>query len=196
MPTSFGGTRRGLLKNFHEDKHRRMIRTTICRRGMLEHVMAQEKPNRLAEWVVLLRRQWPVVQRHGAEWLDACREDPRLIWQTAVIRYGVYGLGLLIGIWLLITVAHSIAPPLPVSATPEATTADFHVVCTDPNCGYHFVIHRPFGFSKFPVDCPRCERKTGEQARPCNSKTCQGRWIAPVDVDGKLTCPHCGAEIE
>ena len=154
--------------------------------------MAREDPNRFAEWVVLLREQVPVVRRHLAAWAKACREEPRLIWQTSAVRYATYCLAGLIVVWGVLGVADIVAPPRPAAARPEATTADYHVICSNPECGYHFVVRRRFGFKKFPVRCPKCEQKTGEQARRCNSKTCQGRWVAPVRIDGVMVCPRCG----
>ena len=157
--------------------------------------MAQERPNRLAEWLLLIRKQSPVVREHFAAWIEAVREEPRLAWETSAVRYAVYGFAGILLIWLATNLSGWIAPPAP-NAKPTATTADFHVVCSDPNCGYHFVIHRPFGFHKFPVECPKCKRETGVSARRCNSPACDGRWVAPVQTDQGLKCPLCGAKLE
>jgi len=154
--------------------------------------MAQEDHNRLAEWVVLLREQVPVVRRRLAAWAEACREEPRLIWQTSAVRYATYCLAGLIVLWSVLGVADIIAPAPLASAKPEAITADFHVVCSNPVCGHHFVVRRKFGFKGFPVQCPKCEQKTGEQARRCSSGTCQGRWVVPLRTDRGLVCPRCG----
>jgi hypothetical protein len=88
------------------------------------------------------------------------------------------------------------APAVPEGAQPEAKTADFHVVCTNPDCGHHFLIHEKFGFHRFPVVCPACGQKTGAEARRCFSETCRGRWVAPREVNGKLQCPVCGQPFE
>jgi hypothetical protein len=157
--------------------------------------MAQERPNRLAEWLMLVRRQTPIVREHFAAWIEAVREEPRLAWETSAVRYTVYGLAALVLVWFATNLSGWIAPP-PPSAKPAATTADFHVVCSDPNCGYHFVIHRKFGFDDFPVECPKCHHKTGVSARRCNSPTCDGRWVAPLQTDQGLKCPLCGAKLE
>ncbi len=153
--------------------------------------MAQENPNRLAEWVVLVRRQWPVLKQHLADWLGACRENPTLIWATPSVRYGTWLVGGLIAVWFVVWLSGSLVPPPPAAAKPEATTADYHVICTDPDCSHHFVINRSFGFTSFPVDCPKCKREIGERAIRCNSESCQGRWVAPIETDTGSECPYC-----
>jgi len=153
--------------------------------------MAQENPNRLAEWVELARAQVPVLRKRLEEWLAAVREEPAVLWEATAVRYTVYGLGAVMLAWLALWLARGLAPPPPASAKPEATTADFHVVCVNQKCGHHFVINRAFGFHKFPVECPACRGKTGMEGRRCFSSTCQGRWIAPQEKDGGLYCPVC-----
>ena len=157
--------------------------------------MAQERPSRLAEWLMLVRKQMPVVREHFAAWVEAVREEPRLAWETSAVRYAVYALAGVVLVWLATSMTGWLAPPPPPSARPTATTADFHVVCSDPNCGYHFVIHRKFGFRDFPVECPQCKRGTGVSARRCNSPSCNGRWAAPSQAEKGLQCPHCGAKL-
>ena len=156
--------------------------------------MAQEEPNRFVEWFHLLRGQVPVVRQRLKDWVEAVREEPALIWQTTTVRYAVYGLGAVVLLWGASQVAGTIAPP--ATARPQAKTADFHVVCTNQDCRHHFVIHREFGYREFPVDCPKCQKRTGAQARPCNSATCRGRWVPLERQDGKLYCPVCGAQFE
>lgn len=158
--------------------------------------MAQENPNRLAEWVALCRNQVPVARRHVAEWIEAAREDPHLIWDTPAVRYATYGLSAVILVWIALAVAHSIAPPLPAETQPMAASADFHVVCTNPACAWHFAIHREFGFRDFPVVCPNCNKKTGARAARCNSPQCRGRWVAPVRAGDMLRCPYCGNRVD
>lgn len=158
--------------------------------------MAQERPSRLAEWLMLVRRQIPIVREHFATWLEAVRQEPRLAWETSAVRYTVYGLTGLVLVWLATTFTGWLTPPPPASARAAATTADFHVVCSDSRCAYHFVINRKFGFDDFPVECPKCKRETGVSARRCNSASCGGRWIAPVRTDQELQCPACGAKLE
>ena len=156
--------------------------------------MAQEEPNRFVEWFHLLRGQIPVIRQHLKDWVEAVREEPVLIWQTVAVRYAAYGLGAVVLLWGAYQVAGTFAPP--ATATPQAKTADFHVVCTNPDCRHHFVIHREFGYRKFPVECPKCHKRTGAQARRCNSATCRGRWVPLERKDDKLYCPVCGAQFE
>ena len=158
--------------------------------------MAQERPNRLAEWLMLVRKQMPIVREHFAVWLEAVREEPRLAWETSAVRYTVYVLAGVVLVWLATTLTGMLTPPPPPSARAAATTADFHVVCSDTQCAHHFVINRKFGFDDFPVKCPKCQRETGVSARRCNSASCGGRWIAPVRTDQGLQCPVCGAKLE
>ncbi|MEK6674498.1 MAG: hypothetical protein AABZ47_02460 [Planctomycetota bacterium] len=141
----------------------------------------------------MIRRQTPVARDHFLNWFDAVRENPRLIWETPAIRYTTYGLCLILLGWSLSAFATWVSPPLPTGAKNVAVTADFHVLCTNPNCELHFVINRPFGFHKFPVECPKCHQPTGHSARRCFSENCKGQWIAPIEENGKLTCPHCGS---
>lgn len=158
--------------------------------------MAQEKQSRLEEWAGIVRAQIPVVRERFDTWVAGVAEDPSLLWQTATVRYTVYVFGAVILFWAVSGVAHMVTPPLPANARPEATTADFHVICANPECGHHFVIHRDFAFDQFPVACPKCKRATGMQARRCNSPTCRGRWVPPESRDGHSYCPVCGAEFE
>lgn len=153
--------------------------------------MAQEKPNRLVEWYLLIKRQAPVLREHLLDWSQAVREEPTLLWHTPAIRYAVY---LLVGVLLVTTVGwgvNMLTPPPPPGAKPEATTADFHVLCTNPACGVHFAVRRPFGFDDFPVVCPHCHEKSGFAARRCPSPTCKGRWVVPERIDGGTRCPIC-----
>lgn len=158
--------------------------------------MAQEKPNRMAEWVILLRQQLPVWRDRAVRWFDAVRDEPILFWQTPTVRYGVYAVGGAISAWLLVTTAAMFLPAPPAGAKPEAVKADYHVVCTVPDCGAHFVIHRKFGFRRFPVECPGCHRESGARAIRCYSSTCQGRWVSPIEQDNVQACPHCGKPVE
>ncbi|MHC4696437.1 MAG: hypothetical protein ACYTFA_06830 [Planctomycetota bacterium] len=154
--------------------------------------MAQEDPNRLAEWLLLFRKQAPIVRRHFDDWVEEVREEPRLIWETPAVRYAIYGLVAVALAWGALRVANSIAPQPPPDAQRQAATADFHVVCSNQRCGHHFLIHKKFGFRKFPLVCPKCKQESGHRARRCNSPTCRGRWVAPERVGGMLKCPRCG----
>ena len=155
--------------------------------------MAQEKPNRLVEWYLLLRRNFPVLRQHATDWTEAVKEEPALIWQTPAIRYAVY---LVCGLILVSTVSWvtgALTPPPPPGARTEATEADFHIICSDPSCGIHFAVRRPFGFDEFPVPCPKCSKLTGYAARKCESDTCRGKWVVAVKVEGVMRCPVCDA---
>lgn len=155
--------------------------------------MAQEKPKRLTEWLAIARHNMPLAKHQLKTWWEEVREEPGQAWDHYLVRYPVYAVGGLIVVWLVSVGLSWFAPPLPASAKATATTADFHVICTESSCGQHFMINRPFGFNDFPVTCPRCRKITGEVARPCYSKDCNGRWVAPVRTDEGLRCPHCAA---
>lgn len=143
----------------------------------------------------MLREHAPIVRKHLRDWWDACREEPRLFWQTQAVRYAVYATGGFTVLWLLTYSVGLVVPPPPASARPEATTADYHVLCVNPDCGRHFVINRTFGFSGFPVDCAKCEQRTGLRGVRCMSKTCGRRWVAPIEEDGVRMCPECDGPI-
>jgi hypothetical protein len=155
--------------------------------------MAQEKPGPFQEWWEAIRQHAPTLRDQAADAVDRARENPAGLWQIPVVRYGTYGLGVILLIWFASAVASWIAPPASSDKVPErATTADYHVLCTNPECGQHFVINRKFGFHRFPVPCPSCQQKTGEQAWMCNSPSCAGRWVVPIESDGEMICPECG----
>lgn len=153
--------------------------------------MAYEGPNRLGEWYEALREQVPVVRKGFSDWREQVREEPSLIWQTPAVRYVVYGVGAAITLWVVTFAIALITPPPPKGARAQATTADFHVVCTESGCGHHFVMHRDFGFDDFPVKCGECGKLSGYSARPCNSAKCGGRWVAPVVTETGKSCPKC-----
>ncbi|MFQ5461623.1 MAG: hypothetical protein ACE5E5_03250 [Phycisphaerae bacterium] len=157
--------------------------------------MAQERPNRLAQWLVLFREQVPVVKERLEDWVLACKAEPYLIWETPAVRYATLGVGGLLVVWLISGVAGAIAPPIPDSARAQAETADFHVLCDRPDCGHHFVVNRKFRFSAFPVTCPKCNNESGRRALRCNSHECCGRWILPEGPPEDRRCPLCGEAI-
>ena len=151
--------------------------------------MAQERPNRLAEWVVLIRTQAPVVRHHIAEWAHAIRANPGMLWQSLVLRYTVFSI---VGLVFVLTLRSACIPP-PEDASELARTADFHVICGNDACGYHFVINEKFGFDDFPVTCPVCGQESGYEARRCTSDYCKGKWILPYkDDEGVVRCSECG----
>ncbi len=158
--------------------------------------MAQEKPNRVVEWMNLLRRQYPVLRGHFMDWVAACREQPQLIWETVAVRYASYAIGGMLGIWALTTLVGWFVPPPPPSAQAAANSADYHVICTSAKCMQHFVIQRKFGFSSFPVACPACKQQTGTPARRCHSAECNGQWSLTVEREGRTYCAHCGRVFE
>jgi hypothetical protein len=158
--------------------------------------MAQERPSRLAEWMEIARTQAPLLRDRFDSWVAAVREDPALLWQTVAVRYATYVIGALVLVWAVTGLAGLITPPAPAGAKPEATTADFHVLCTNPDCGHHFVIHQAFDFHRFPVTCPACQRETGARALRCNSPTCRGRWVVPQMRNGEPCCPFCGTSFD
>jgi len=141
--------------------------------------MAQEKPSKLVEWYLALREHAPTLQQGLADWFEAVRNEPVLLWETPAVRYAVYGIG---GIVLATCVSLAVSfmtPPPPTGAQEAATSADFHVICANHNCGKHFVIRRAFGFDDFPVPCPYCGRDEGRRAVPCTADDCTRRWILP-----------------
>lgn len=158
--------------------------------------MAQEDKHRLAEWLLIVRDSIPMARERLGIWFGAVREEPSLFWQTVSIRYATYALGLLALLWGVGALAGMLAPALPANAKPAAVSADFHVICAESACGHHFMIHREFGFGKFPVACPKCEKKTGRHALRCFANHCQGAWVAPVEKEGRLHCPDCDRMFE
>ena len=158
--------------------------------------MAQERPNRFIEWLTATRQHLPQLRRQAGEWVAFVREEPQRVWDTPAVRYSVYGIGALLAAWIISFTIGLFAPSTPPSAKPQATTADYHVICTDPGCGTRFTIRRPFEFSRFPVECPTCSKQSGHAARLCNSPICRGRWVVPVEGNGVTTCPHCDTRFE
>ncbi|MFH0980893.1 MAG: hypothetical protein V2A79_05070 [Planctomycetota bacterium] len=155
--------------------------------------MPVQKESKLGLWLTVLREGWLSVRARFDEWKDAVCENPALIWATPAVRYATYTVGGLIALWVLTWGLGKLQPPS--TARPPAKTADFHVRCTNPACGDHFVINRKFGFDDFPVVCPKCKQKTGAQAWRCVSSTCHSRWVVPVMQDAEYRCPHCGGSL-
>ncbi len=155
--------------------------------------MAEEKPNRLTDLVLIVREQAPVLRRRLSEWFENCKEEPYLIWETAAVRYGTYAFAAIIVLWGCSFAKNMLSTPLPADAQALSSTGDFPVLCSDESCGQHFIINRAFGFDDFPVTCPQCQQLSGQAARRCMSSTCNGQWVAPVETDGVMRCPDCGA---
>ena len=158
--------------------------------------MAQEDRNRFAEWWLILREQIPLVRERLVVYGSEVRERPAVLWETPAFRYLVYAMGGAVLAWIVAAIPTLIAPPPPADAQPPAREADYHVVCSNRACQSHFVIRRPFGFERFPVECPKCSQPTGERARRCWSPTCQGRWVAPSGRTGEFRCPICSSIFE
>lgn len=156
--------------------------------------MPAEKPSKLSELLDALREGTPGVKMYVGAWLEACRNEPRLIWHTPAIRIIVY---IIAGILLVKSIGwgFTLLAPGGAEPAPRAETADFHVICTNPDCGKHFVTNRDFDFNDFPVKCPFCQKESGANARSCNSTTCKGRWVSPVADGERLTCPVCGGDL-
>jgi len=155
--------------------------------------MAQERPNRLLELVSLVRQSLPIAREQAREWIGQVRSEPMRVWDVTAVRYAAYGLIGLFATWVLVFVVGLLTPPAPPGAREPARTADFRVVCSNPACGYNFVLRREFGFDKFPVICDRCKKQTGVLGRRCYSEKCQGRWVAPLDSELGLKCPACNS---
>lgn len=157
--------------------------------------MAQERPNRTTEWIIALRKQLPALAGQFNDWVREVRKEPRLFWETSAVRYVTY---LLSGTILILGArcgVNMVAAPPPEAAVPQARTADYHVLCSRPECGHHFVVHRKFGFSRFPVECPKCRNGSGEEALRCYSSTCKGRWTYRTTIDRRTVCAKCGEVI-
>lgn len=154
--------------------------------------MAQERPNRLAELLALARQGLPTLREQARMALARLRAEPGRVWEVAAVRYAVYGLVGLIATWILAFVVGLISPPPPPGARDPARSADFRIVCGDPQCGYNYVLRREFGYEGFPAACHRCKKVTGVPGRRCFSPRCEGRWIAPVESETQSTCPVCG----
>jgi len=153
--------------------------------------MPVEKDPKLGLYVDALKAWLPTVRERFTAWGQACREEPSLIWQTPAVRYTTYVVGGLLASWLLVSVVNMFAPQ---NATAPARTADFHVICTNTGCGHQFVVNRKFGFDKFPVVCPRCQKATGERAIRCSGGPRDGAWVRATETpDGRLVGADCDA---
>jgi hypothetical protein len=156
--------------------------------------MPPRQRNRLITWYLLLRDEWLPTQWEGLKtWCSAVRAEPILAWQTPKVRYAAFGLAVFLGIWVLLWALSLLAPAGAEEMQSRAKTANFHVVCSNPECKRHFLIKRKFGFDDFPVQCPYCKRETGKHAVRCTSATCRGRYVIPIEVDDELRCSECGA---
>ena len=157
--------------------------------------MPAPERNRWAEWWGIAKERSESARVGFNEWCQACREEPSLIWATPAVRYTTYVIAGLIAALVIRAVVEMIQPVPTSEMTPRARTAHFDVICTNPECGRHFVIDRKFGYDSFPVTCPYCKQKTGYHALRCNSERCRGRLVPTIEVDGEFRCPICGEPI-
>ena len=103
-------------------------------RSMKGLFMAQEDPNRLAEWLLVIREYVPTLRRGLADWWEAVTAEPVLLWETPAVRYGGYGGGGLLAVGLVSLTLTIYTPPEPEGARAEATSGDFRVTCFNPEC--------------------------------------------------------------
>jgi len=110
-------------------------------------------------------REWaPTVRPRLTDWWQHVREEPALFFQTTNVRYVAWGMVALVAILMAGWFAGALMPSAPKGAGAPSQMVQFHVLCDDPACGDHFVIQRKVSFSKFPVECPKCGKKTGYRA--------------------------------
>jgi len=138
--------------------------------------MPVEKESKLSVWIAALREWVPMVRARTVDWWMVVRENPVLIWQTPAVRYTVIGIGGLIAVLVLRWFLLAMAPDSAGGGKPTRT-AQFHVICDSPDCGHHFAITREFKFKKFPVQCPKCNKKTGYRAVLSTSGPDKGQWV-------------------
>ncbi len=154
-----------------------------------------DEHNRLSQWIIALREFLPTIKPRLRDRYIPLHETPTLAWHYPEIKYTTYLLAALVMIWLVRFAIVLIQPGPPESFKPQATTADFQVFCTNPQCPSHdqlFVIHREFGFHGFPVECPVCKKLTGLRALKCFSPTCNGKLIPARYENSHWVCTVCG----
>lgn len=153
---------------------------------------APERNQWLEAWEAT-RERADAAREQIRQWWEDVRQEPSLFWQTVAIRYIAYALVGLAGVATLRTVVGALQPPDAGVFQPRATTANFDVICYNPDCGKHFVIKRKFRFHKFPVTCPFCKQKTGQHALRCSSDTCRGKLVITVEEEDTIYCTECDA---
>jgi len=87
--------------------------------------MAQERPNRFVEWLLIARGNYPVLRRKLSAWGEAVREEPVLIWQTPGVRYGVYSFAIIVLLWGASSLSNSLAGITPENRKELATTGPY-----------------------------------------------------------------------
>ena len=156
--------------------------------------MPPRERRRLVTWYLLAKEEWlPAQWERVKEWTSVVRAEPALVWETPAVRYTAFALAVLLGVWLLVWAVSLLEPPGAAEMQAGNSTVGFHVVCSNRECGRHFMITREEDFDDFPVQCPFCKQKTGQHAMRCLSPTCQGTYVIPIEVDGELRCSECGA---
>ena len=88
-------------------------------------LMPVEKDPKLGLYIDAFKAWLPTVRVRFGEWVEACREEPALIWQTTAVRYTVFTCGGLLVLWLVVSMFGLLKPS---DVRPAARTADFHVV--------------------------------------------------------------------
>jgi hypothetical protein len=157
--------------------------------------MPAPERNRWTEWLEIAKERRESLRYQFNEWVTACREEPVLIWETPLVRYGTYATAGVIAILCLRFATGLLVPAGAGAVAKRAETASFHVVCSNSACGKHFVIERAFSFDRFPVTCPFCQQETGQRALRCRSKICLGKMVTVVKRDGRYHCTECGQPI-
>lgn len=152
--------------------------------------MAQEDPSSFSEWLSIMRQNAPHARERLVQWVRQVRAEPQLLWTTPSARYATYAILIVIGLFAASRLSAAIF--VGGESGGPAKTADFHVLCNNPECGYHWVIKKEFGFDDFPVTCPKCKKESGLRAIKCNSKTCHGRWVIVGEDEKGRFCSRCG----
>ncbi len=154
--------------------------------------MPVSKPSKLQELIHGVREWLPGVKPRALEWWETVREEPGQVWTSMAFRCGCLVVGGIALLFTVSTIAGWIEPSTPSAHGPAARTANFDVLCSDPNCAHRFVINRKFSFHKFPVACIKCKQPTGQRGRRCSSTTCLGKLAIPVDGELGPICNRCG----
>ena len=153
--------------------------------------MPPPERNRWTEWKEIILQRREAIRLSIADWWVQCREEPALVWQTPLVRYITYFSIGLVALLAVRSAAHLLEPPNAKQMSPRARTANFDVICTNPECGRHFVIKRQFSFDAFPVKCPFCKKPTGHLALRCHSPSCRGTLQPSHLENGVPVCDSC-----
>jgi len=154
--------------------------------------MPAPRRDRWVEWREVAKQRAEAWREGLREWWQAVRAKPELFWQTVAVRYSTNALG---GLTILLIgrgAIQMVKPGGQVEASPIARTAHFDVICSNPQCGRHFVVERKFKFHRYPVACPHCRQETGQRAVRCTSKSCRGKLAMTIEADDSRRCATCG----